>query len=376
MGDHVKLAGCWAAFLCRVSDAKDPLNEKNKVESMVHLAPKILEALTSSSPSTHVLQEEHSIMFEGQGIKLNPEEDLRYNAKDFLRHSPKVRAFVGWFLKEFPPDEDSEDFIKDLQKAMEEGEFTHNQSSFEETAQAGRLVEIKDFIIEQVLGIGGFGFVAKARCEKFTPKHVAIKFEVFDKKDLVKYFNRSLFATGDVHGSDNIIPILSYFSFDVAARDKIAMCMVMPLCSRTFGDVVTKLNDNYNYEAKKHGERFGTDDQQHGFALTVVRDLALPIVEGVAYMHGKGVVHRDLKPPNILIGPKKKDDMESPNDAIDMESPNDAIDMESPNDAIDMESPNDAIGPNEKPRHSDTGLARKKPDKKGAEMTQTAGTLR
>ena len=320
MGDQ-PLAECWAAFLCRVSDAKDPHPQDGSIlESMIDLCPKILERLTSSIPSAPVFKEDYFVEFNHKDVKLTPEDlrnnpkgfDLHYKPKDFLRHDSKVRELVRAYLEEISPSGDSEDFIKDLQTAMEQGEFTNDDSSFKETALSGRLVRIEDLSLETILGIGGFGFVAKARCDKFTPSNVAVKFEVFDKKDLVEYFCRSLFATGQVHASEFIVEILNYFSFHIS-EDKIAMCMVMPLCSGTLEELVKSLNKAYTLKhgAPKGRVLPGKEADQRRFVLTVVRDIALPIAKGLLAMHEekpKPVAHRDMKPQNILIGPEVEDD--------------------------------------------------------------------
>ena len=40
-------------------------------------------------------------------------------------------------------------------------------------------------------------------------------------------------------------------------------------------------------------------------SLVDILDLLLPLCEGLAEIHGRGVVHRDLKPQNIIVGPKR-----------------------------------------------------------------------
>jgi serine/threonine protein kinase len=39
------------------------------------------------------------------------------------------------------------------------------------------------------------------------------------------------------------------------------------------------------------------------FSLSVVVDIMLQIAKALKYMHGKGVAHLDIKPPNILPTP-------------------------------------------------------------------------
>ncbi|KAF9594517.1 hypothetical protein IFM89_031635 [Coptis chinensis] len=45
-------------------------------------------------------------------------------------------------------------------------------------------------------------------------------------------------------------------------------------------------------------------NEMHGGDLAVVKKLMFELCKGVAFLHGRAVMHRDLKPQNILINPK------------------------------------------------------------------------
>ena len=51
------------------------------------------------------------------------------------------------------------------------------------------------------------------------------------------------------------------------------------------------------------GDEFDTFVQQHRLPLRHALELILRIVEAVAYAHERGVIHRDIKPQNILVTP-------------------------------------------------------------------------
>ena len=40
---------------------------------------------------------------------------------------------------------------------------------------------------------------------------------------------------------------------------------------------------------------------KNGMTLADVRKIALDVIEGLIYLHGEFIVHRDIKPDNILI---------------------------------------------------------------------------
>jgi len=139
---------------------------------------------------------------------------------------------------------------------------------------------------KEVLGKGTFGKVKRA-VNISTKEEVAIK---RIKKKKLNEANRALL--------ENEIRILQQIKhkrivglFDVYETKK-SICLIMELCS---GGDVFDLVDKEQY-------------------LDEVRASALmqQIVEAVDYIHGRGVVHRDLKLENILIVNKKLVSKETP----------------------------------------------------------------
>lgn len=51
----------------------------------------------------------------------------------------------------------------------------------------------------------------------------------------------------------------------------------------------------------KHGDLYRLVEYNDRFSEGLVRNLFLQLIEGMEYLHKKGVVHRDIKPENLLI---------------------------------------------------------------------------
>ncbi len=142
----------------------------------------------------------------------------------------------------------------------------------------GQGPDIEGYTIEKPLGIGGFGAVYLARRKK-DGERVAIKVmlaKVAVDETNRKRFMREVDLTKDLR-HPHIVPFIENGAVGGA------FYFVMEYCS---GGSIAGLMAN----------RGGK------LALSEAGPIMLQALEGLAYAHSKNVIHRDLKPQNILLG--------------------------------------------------------------------------
>ncbi len=139
------------------------------------------------------------------------------------------------------------------------------------------LLDIPGFVAEKELGRGGFGAVYQARRKKDNAK-VAIKVMLSQAEateEAVQRFKREMDVNRQLD-HPNIVRFIE------SGSHKGAFYFVMELCDG--GSLMDRFNKN-------RGPLRPEGLMPH----------ALKALEGLAFAHGKGFVHRDIKPGNILI---------------------------------------------------------------------------
>ena len=142
-----------------------------------------------------------------------------------------------------------------------------------------------DFEAESLLGEGGMGRVFAARDQRLGRK-VAIKelrAEVRNRSELWGRFVREAQIGGQLE-HPNIVPI---YGFELSPDGGPAFVMQL-----VEGESLA------NYLARAM-------DAQSGVAIPPLKERlakVLPVADAIAYAHGRGVLHRDLKPDNIMLG--------------------------------------------------------------------------
>ncbi len=141
--------------------------------------------------------------------------------------------------------------------------------------EAMALSQIGYYRIDRLLGAGGMGAVYEAT-HQMTGRHVALKTlrsELADRPDLnARFFNEARTMSFLEH--PGIVRV-----FDVGRTDDGTAYMVMELCvGPTLGAAMREL-----------------------LGLPARIALLAPVADALAYAHTQGVIHRDLKPDNVII---------------------------------------------------------------------------
>jgi serine/threonine-protein kinase len=140
--------------------------------------------------------------------------------------------------------------------------------------QPGQVVD-RRFAILELIGRGGMGSVFKAK-DLSSGRSVALKFPFFELESNPAFYSRferelQIGAALDHPGILKILPV------DHPSRPYVAMEF---LEGETIWDLLQRV---------------------HPLPVADAFRLALPICDALEYMHAKQVVHRDLKPTNIMI---------------------------------------------------------------------------
>jgi tRNA A-37 threonylcarbamoyl transferase component Bud32 len=168
-----------------------------------------------------------------------------------------------------------------IKKARMDGRWTETVSP-EETPRASiRLLspgcEVGDrYEVSEVLGIGGSGVVYKAY-DRELHRHVALKVLRHDRmsESALRRFRREVAIARDVH-SPHLVRV-----FDLAQSG-----------DSTY--LIMELVEGESFAALIHRAPLSIDD-----AIHVARQILLALTE----LHRLGIVHRDVKPSNVMLGP-------------------------------------------------------------------------
>ncbi len=142
------------------------------------------------------------------------------------------------------------------------------------------------YTLESVIATGGMGAVLKAKDNNLA-RTVALKVMLNSAKateNTVFNFVAEAQITGQLE-HPNIVPL---HDIGVAADGTIFYTMKL-IEGRTLRDILKDIRE-------------GNADTTHRYPLSRLLTIFQKVCDGISYAHSRGVIHRDLKPDNVMIG--------------------------------------------------------------------------
>ncbi len=141
-----------------------------------------------------------------------------------------------------------------------------------------------------VIGHGGMGEVHRVR-DRELGRTLAMKFihpELLTSRSVVARFMEEAQVTAQLQ-HPGVVPV-----YDLGVLpDQRAYFTMKEIVGRTLGDVIHDLHA---------GAAAGRDEAGGGWTFRRLIDAFHKVCETVSYAHARGVIHRDLKPTNIMVG--------------------------------------------------------------------------
>ncbi len=141
-----------------------------------------------------------------------------------------------------------------------------------------------------VIGHGGMGEVHRVR-DRELGRTLAMKFihpELARSRSVMARFLEEAQVTAQLQ-HPGVVPV-----YDLGTLpDSRAFFTMKEIVGRTLGDVIRDLHA---------AAEAGRDEAAGGWTFRRVIDAFLKVCETVSYAHARGVIHRDLKPTNIMVG--------------------------------------------------------------------------
>lgn len=150
----------------------------------------------------------------------------------------------------------------------------------------------RTYRVQRILGKGSFGTVFQALIAE-TGELVAVKairpqvLSTGEVRFTVDGPDREVQILKELNGHPNIVPLLGAFLSGEDDKNTLKLNLVFEFVSDTLHRVVKHYN-----QLSSHGPRM---DQHY------VRLYGYGLLRGLAYMHGKGIAHCDIKPQNLLV---------------------------------------------------------------------------
>lgn len=149
--------------------------------------------------------------------------------------------------------------------------------------------KIGNYEIERALGQGGMGEVFLA-FDPFCKRHIALKQirkELAQNVSLQKRFLREALVAAHL-SHPSIIPI---YSIDKQENN---VFYTMPFVEGHTLKQIIKIS--------QQEEKEGEIKHPIGSSIPALANIFLKVCQAIAYAHAKGILHRDLKPDNIIVG--------------------------------------------------------------------------